>query len=780
MKWACEYCTYENYQASKKCVLCHAPRPLQVITDLENAEQDIYRVAELAEKNAGRISTSNKDTDAKWSCSMCTYLNWSSASNCAQCSVPKKQVLISSSSGGSSLSQERLSQPEGSNTATQISSHLSPDSAKTLRDANNDKNKAVAAYVRNTIKWACKACTYENYPRSKCCTICGIPRGKTYTENTASLESHTSPSGSGQDLLLHIKAINRENIRSAQSSPVISSNQNENERVVSNNNRSGHSSPVNNKSRQTSPTSSESGKKKNAGARTSRNNSGQNIANNRSGQNSPNSISGLIMNENENLADHNSPKNNRSGLVSPCNLSDSSGSDKGSPTAIRASIHSHNRNQNDSLLIQDGACAVVEAKDEEIREKRILKLRKRLTTCDIIWLNTCEAVVNGDPSGIEQFLTSGGDPSRQLTRDEVFILDRPSAFEVGYTLVHLALRFRRDDMVAILLTATDISTKGFKRLPSYSSPDIASEIRREIAIHLKQRKGSFPCYYLSEIATFSLPADIEDLPRHIQGQLHEEILDSDVDKELSEDLIINWSIELTEKLGSRLFALWNRTAGDCLLDSVLQATWGILDIDNTLRRALSDSLLEAAQSFYPRWKDYETIQAELLNFSLDEGQWQRDWTVLLSLASQPGASLEHVHIFALAHILRRPIIVYGVKVVKSFRGETIDFARFEGVYLPLMWERNFCWKSPIALGYTRGHFSALVPMEIDTDIPVGAGAHIDNAADEQITYLPLVDHEGSFLPIHFITGTEVGMHSCIFAVPVHPPFYDTLASEQQL
>lgn len=43
-----------------------------------------------------------------------------------------------------------------------------------------------------------------------------------------------------------------------------------------------------------------------------------------------------------------------------------------------------------------------------------------------------------------------------------------------------------------------------------------------------------------------------------------------------------------------------------------------------------------------------------------------------------GASLEQLHIFALAHILRRPIIVYGVKVVKSFRGESIDFARFEG------------------------------------------------------------------------------------------------------
>ena len=49
-------------------------------------------------------------------------------------------------------------------------------------------------------------------------------------------------------------------------------------------------------------------------------------------------------------------------------------------------------------------------------------------------------------------------------------------------------------------------------------------------------------------------------------------------------------------------------------------------------------------SFYPRWKDYETMQAELLNFSLDEGQCQRDWAVLLSLASQPGETCMRVKI----------------------------------------------------------------------------------------------------------------------------------------
>lgn len=88
---------------------------------------------------------------------------------------------------------------------------------------------------------------------------------------------------------------------------------------------------------------------------------------------------------------------------------------------------------------------------------------------------------------------------------------------------------------------------------------------------------------------------------------------------------------------------------------------------------------EPRYSFYNRWKEYEMIQAALLHFTLEETQWEEDWSSLLSLASQPGSSLEQLHIFALAHILRRPIIVYGVKYVKSFRGEDIGYARFEGL-----------------------------------------------------------------------------------------------------
>ncbi len=91
--------------------------------------------------------------------------------------------------------------------------------------------------------------------------------------------------------------------------------------------------------------------------------------------------------------------------------------------------------------------------------------------------------------------------------------------------------------------------------------------------------------------------------------------------------------------------------------------------------------------------------AQSLDYTLDDYQLEQDWNNIIALANQPGSSLEQAHIFALCHIFRRPIIIYSIKYVKSFRGENIGVTHFEGVYLPLIWEPNFCFKSPIALGY---------------------------------------------------------------------------------
>uniref|UniRef100_A0A671LG28 ubiquitinyl hydrolase 1 n=2 Tax=Sinocyclocheilus anshuiensis TaxID=1608454 RepID=A0A671LG28_9TELE len=409
------------------------------------------------------------------------------------------------------------------------------------------------------------------------------------------------------------------------------------------------------------------------------------------------------------------------------------------------------------LQIELAAGAQSGNEEIEVDFKKLKQIKNRMRKTDWLFLNACAGVVEGNLSAVEAYKSSGGDIARQLTSDEVRLLNRPSAFDSGFTLVHLAIRFQRQDILAILLT--EVSQQAVKCIPAMVCPELTEQIRREISASLHQRKGDFNCYFLTDLVTFNLPADIEDLPPAVQEKLFDEILDRDVQKELEEEsAVINWSLELGTRLDSRLYALWNRTAGDCLLDSVLQATWGIYDKDSVLRKALHDCLHDCSHWFYSRWKEWESWYSQSfgLHFSLREEQWQEDWAFILNLASQPGASLEQTHIFVLAHILRRPIIVYGVKYYKSFRGETLGYTRFQGVYLPLLWEQSFCWKSPIALGYTRGHFSALVGMETDGYDNRGAGANLNTDDDITVTFLPLVDSERKLLQIHFLSAQEMG------------------------
>ena len=73
------------------------------------------------------------------------------------------------------------------------------------------------------------------------------------------------------------------------------------------------------------------------------------------------------------------------------------------------------------------------------------------------------------------------------------------------------------------------------------------------------------------------------------------------------------------------------------------------------------------------------------------------------------------------------------------------------MYLPLLWESSFCFKTPIALAYTRGHFSALVPLCTVALKPEDESCHI--------TYLPLVDSAGRLLSVHYLSEQEVRGHN---------------------
>lgn len=70
-------------------------------------------------------------------------------------------------------------------------------------------------------------------------------------------------------------------------------------------------------------------------------------------------------------------------------------------------------------------------------ERNMRHLKRK---ADWNWLNACIGIIEGDPNPVEAYLSSGGDPARTLTASEVAILNRSSAFDVGHTLVHLAIR----------------------------------------------------------------------------------------------------------------------------------------------------------------------------------------------------------------------------------------------------------------------------------------------------------------------------------------------------
>lgn len=61
-------------------------------------------------------------------------------------------------------------------------------------------------------------------------------------------------------------------------------------------------------------------------------------------------------------------------------------------------------------------------------------------------------VVDGNAEAVDAYMAHGGNIARCLTFDEINSLNRPSAFDVGHTLVHLAIRFQRHNILGLLLT----------------------------------------------------------------------------------------------------------------------------------------------------------------------------------------------------------------------------------------------------------------------------------------------------------------------------------------
>eukprot|EP00042_Codosiga_hollandica_P048863 m.555329 g.555329 ORF g.555329 m.555329 type:complete len:165 (-) comp57753_c0_seq30:3687-4181(-) len=112
--------------------------------------------------------------------------------------------------------------------------------------------------------------------------------------------------------------------------------------------------------------------------------------------------------------------------------------------------------------------------------------------------------------------------------------------------------------------------------------------------------------------------------------------------------------------------------------------------------------------------------------------------------------------FFQAQMIRRPIIVYSESGVKNSHGSLLQqSAGLDGIYLPVMWPQDQVFKQPIAIAYTRGHYSAMIACESATPSQASA-RHV------HVGCLPLKSGN-KWMNVPFLTNAELDKKEAILS-----------------
>ncbi|KAK9411615.1 tumor necrosis factor alpha-induced protein 3 [Crotalus adamanteus] len=232
--------------------------------------------------------------------------------------------------------------------------------------------------------------------------------------------------------------------------------------------------------------------------------------------------------------------------------------------------------------------------------------------------------------------------------------------------------------------------------------------------------------------------------------LQKSLVDQATQNSLERQKKLNWCREV-----KKLMPLKTNGDGNCLMHAASQYMWGVQDVDLLLRKTLFNVLKEAdTRNFKLRWQR-ETLKSQefvATGLCFDTRNWDDEWDNLIKMASAETSvahtglqytSLEEIHIFVLANILRRPIIVVADKMLRSLQsGSSFSPLNVGGIYLPLHWSAEDCYRYPIILAYDSMHFTPLLVLK---------------DSGPEIRAVPLVSCErGRFedLKVHFLTDAE--------------------------
>uniref|UniRef100_A0A9J7XJP7 ubiquitinyl hydrolase 1 n=1 Tax=Cyprinus carpio carpio TaxID=630221 RepID=A0A9J7XJP7_CYPCA len=294
--------------------------------------------------------------------------------------------------------------------------------------------------------------------------------------------------------------------------------------------------------------------------------------------------------------------------------------------------------------------------------------------------------------------------------------------------------------------------KRLSRGISHASSTIVSLARS----HVSSTGGSNESLLDTPLCTFQLP-DLTVYRDDFRGFIERDLIEQSMMVALEHAGRLNWWTCLGTGCQS-LLPLATSGDGNCLLHAASLGMWGFHDRDLMLRKSLY-ALMDHGQereALKRRWRWQQTMQNKESGLVYTEEEWQKEWNELLKLASSEPRihystngsnsgesqeepvyeSLEEFHVFVLAHVLHRPIVVVADTMLRDSGGEAFAPIPFGGIYLPLEVPANKCHRSPLVLAYDQAHFSALVSMEQK------------DSSKEQVV-IPLTDSDHKMLPLHF-------------------------------
>ncbi|XP_061193602.1 tumor necrosis factor alpha-induced protein 3-like isoform X2 [Saccostrea echinata] len=300
-----------------------------------------------------------------------------------------------------------------------------------------------------------------------------------------------------------------------------------------------------------------------------------------------------------------------------------------------------------------------------------------------------------------------------------------------------------------------MNTPPFKRKFADSSPykvkQLLEQVKKDVA-GTNQDHGKPFCFKTFHFFTALLPC-LKQVNEEFKHFYNVSVLDLDVKDDLQRSKVINWC-----RTAKVLYPVKARADGNCLLHAVSLFLWGFEDRDLMLRRLVYLSLAnDTTGKFFKRWlihqRNMSLDRPNEFNPDMNSTDMKAEWENIIKAAEDipldtntalSFQSLEGIHLYVLANILKRPIIVLADRSARSVYGQSMQKDNIGGIYLPLDWQPSDTCKSPITIAYSMNHFTPLLPQRTVQD---------GRATDSEYV-IPLVYHDFEPIVLRFLLYTE--------------------------